>query len=94
MQTDKFIKATEPVSVELGGVTYSVKPISFKNYIKIQRDLRKSFDEAQTPESREDAYVSAITSLAEALRLPVDAVLDSDIEFINKLVECFLLQTK
>jgi hypothetical protein len=94
MNTEKFIRATEPVSVELNNVVYAVKPISFRQYIGIQRELRKSFDETQTADQREDAYIRAISTLAEALKLPVDDVLDSDTEFVNKLVEVFLLQTK
>jgi len=94
MTTERFIKATEPVSVDLNGVIYQVKPLSFKNYIAVQRELRKSFDDAQSVEAREDAYVSAIKKLAESLKLPVEDVLDADSEFVNRLVEVFLLQQK
>lgn len=94
MNTDNFIRATEPVSVELNGQVYQVKPISFRNYIAIQKELRKSFDDASTPEQREEAYVEAITKLAEALKLHVNDVMDSDTDFVNRLVEVFLLQKK
>ena len=92
--TNKFIKATEPVSVELNEKTYLVKPISFRAYIKIQQELRNSFSEEKPQDVREQAYIDAITELAVALKLPVDEVLDSDMEFINRLIEVFLLQTK
>jgi len=94
MSTERFIKATEPVKVELNGKQYSVKPLSFKNYIAIQRDLRNSFADNLTLDEKEIAYIAAIEKLATALNLPVDEVLDSDNEFITKLVDVFLLQTK
>jgi hypothetical protein len=94
MTTDKFIKATAAVSVDLNGTTYQIKPLSFKSYLLIQKELRKSFDDAQTTEDREAAYVSAIKMLAEALKLPVEDVMESDMEFINRLIEVFLLQMK
>ena len=94
MSTERFIKATEPVKVELNGKEYMVKPLSFKNYIAIQRDLRNSFADNLTIDEKETAYIAAIEKLATALNLPVDEVLDSDNEFITKLVDVFLLQTK
>jgi len=94
MSAEKFIKATEPVQVELNGTTYMVKPLSFRNYLSIQHELRKTFAEDLSVEQKEQAYVSAIEKLAAALKLPVDDVLDSDTEFVNKLIDVFLLQTK
>ena len=38
MSAEKFIKATEPVQVELNGTTYMVKPLSFRNYLSIQNE--------------------------------------------------------
>lgn len=94
MSTEKFIKATAPVSVELNDKTYSVKPLSFRDYLAIQRALRNSFADDLTVDQKEDAYVNAIRMLAEALKLPVEEVLDSDSDFINRLVDVFLLPTK
>jgi hypothetical protein len=94
MSTERFIKATEPVKVELNGKQHLVKPLSFKNYIAIQRDLRNSFADNLTLDEKETAYIAAIEKLATALNLPVDEVLDTDNEFITKLVDVFLLQTK
>lgn len=94
MSAEKFIKATEPVQVELNGTTYMVKPLSFRNYLSVQNELRKSFAEGLSIEEKEQAYIAAIEKLATALKLPVDDVLDSDTEFVNKLIDVFLLQTK
>lgn len=94
MSVERFIKATEPVKVELNGKEYFVKPLSFKNYINVQRELRKSFSNELTAEQKEDAYVAAIELLSTKLGLPVDDVMDSDNEFINKLIDVFLLGTK
>lgn len=94
MSVEKFIKATSPVSVELNGTTYSVKPLSFKDYLQIQRQLRKTFADNLTVDQKEDEYLVAITMLAEGLKLPVDDVMNADSEFVNKLIEVFLLQTK
>ena len=94
MSAEKFIKATEPVQVELNGTTYMVKPLSFRNYLLIQNELRKTFADDLSVEQKEQAYVIAIEKLAVALKLPVDDVLDSDNEFVNKLIDVFLLQTK
>ena len=94
MSAEKFIKATSPVSVELNGQTYMVKPLSFRDYLAIQRQLRKSFAEELSMEEKEDLYIKAIEQLATALKLPVDDVLNSDSEFISKLIDVFLLQTK
>jgi hypothetical protein len=94
MSAERFIKATEPIQVELNGTTYLVKPLSFKTHIKIQRELRKSFGDDLTAEQKEDAYVSAIVMLAEALNLPTENVLEADSEFISKLIDVFLLQTR
>ena len=94
MSAEKFIKATEPVQVELHGTTYMVKPLSFRNYLSIQNELRKAFAEDLSVEQREQAYINGIEKLAAALKLPVDDVLDSDTEFVNKLIDVFLLQTK
>jgi len=92
--SEKYIKATSPVSVELNGQTYMVKPLSFRDYLAIQRELRKSFADELTVEQKEEAYVHAIEQLATALKLPVEDVMNSDSEFISKLIEVFLLQTK
>ena len=92
--SEKYIKATSPVSVELNGQTYMVKPLSFRDYLAIQRELRKSFADELTVEQKEEAYIHAIEQLATALKLPVDDVMNSDSEFISKLIEVFLLQTK
>jgi len=94
MSAEKFIKATEPVQVELNGTTYMVKPLSFRSYLSIQNELRKSFAEGLSMEEKEQAYIAGIEKLATALKLPVDDVLDSDTEFVNKLIDVFLLQTK
>lgn len=94
MSAEKFIKATSPVSVELNGQTYMVKPLSFRDYLAIQRELRKSFVEDLPVDQKEELYIKAIEQLATALKLPVDDVLNSDSEFISKLIEVFLLQTK
>ena len=94
MSAERFIKATEPVKVELNGTTYSVKPLSFKNYIAIQRELRNSFADDLSVDEKETAYIAAIEKLAGALALPVEDVLNADNEFITKLVDVFLLQTK
>lgn len=94
MSAEKFIKATEPVSVELNGTTYMVKPLSFRNYLQIQKELRKSFSESLTVEQKEEAYIQAVTKLSEGLKLPVDDVMDADNEFVNTLIDVFLLQTK
>lgn len=94
MSAEKFIKATSPVSVELNGQTYLVKPLSFRDYLAIQRELRKSFAEELPVEQKEELYIKAIEQLATALKLPVDDVLNSDSEFISKLIDVFLLQTK
>jgi hypothetical protein len=71
-----------------------VKPLSFRNYLSIQNELRKAFVDDLSVEEKEQAYVIAIEKLAAALKLPVDDVLDSDNEFVNKLIDVFLLQTK
>ena len=94
MSTEKLIKATEPVKVELNGTTYSIKPLSFRNYIAIQKELRNSFADGLSIDEKETAYVAAIEKLASTLGLPVDDVLNADNEFITKLVDVFLLQTK
>lgn len=94
MSAEKYIKATSPVSVELNGQTYMVKPLSFRDYLAIQRELRKSFVDDLPVDQKEELYVKAIEQLATALKLPVDDVLNSDSEFIGKLIEVFLLQTK
>jgi len=94
MSAERFIKATEPVKVELNGTTYMVKPLSFKNYISIQRDLRNSFADNLSLDEKETAYIASIEKLATALALPVEDVLNADNEFITKLVDVFLLQTK
>lgn len=94
MSTEKFIKATEPIQVDLNGTTYLVKPLSFRNYIAIQNELRKAFADNQTAEQKEEAYVNGVKKLATYLNLPVDDVLDADTEFVNKLIDVFLLQTK
>lgn len=94
MSVEKLIKATEPVKVELNGTTYSVKPLSFRNYIAIQKELRNSFADGLSIDEKEAAYVVAIEKLAGALGLPIDDVLNADNEFITKLVDVFLLQTK
>jgi hypothetical protein len=94
MTTEKFIKATLPVTVELNDKTYIVKPLSFKDYILIQRQMRKAIDDTLPIEDKEDAYVDLIKLLAESLKLPVDDVLDADTEFVNKLIDVFLVQTK
>lgn len=94
MSAEKLIKATEPVKVELNGTTYSIKPLSFRNYIAIQKELRNSFADGLSIDEKENAYVAAIEKLAVALGLPVDDVLNADNEFITKLVDVFLLQTK
>jgi hypothetical protein len=94
MSTERFIKATEPVKVELNGKTHLVKPLSFKNHLAIQRDLRNSFADNLTVDEKEDAYIAAIEKLAIALELPAEDVLNADNEFITKLVDVFLLQTK
>jgi hypothetical protein len=94
MSEERFIKATQPIRVELNGREYLVKPLSFKTHIAIQRELRKSFADGLTAEQKEDAYVSAITMLAEALQLPTDDVLNTDSEFVSKLIDVFLLQTR
>jgi len=94
MSAERFIKATEPIKVELNGTTYMVKPLSFKDYMSITKDLRASFAEDKTVEEKEAAYIKAIESLSVALKLPLDDVLNSDNEFVNKLIEAFLLQTK
>lgn len=94
MSVERFIKATAPIEVELNGKTYSVKPLSFKNYITLQRELRKSFSDELTAEQKEDAYIKAIESLSEKLQLPANEVLECDNEFINKLIDVFLLGTK
>ena len=94
MSVERYIKATEPIKVDLNGTTYMVKPLSFRNYLAIQSELRKSFTDTLTTEEKEAAYVNGITKLAEALKLPPDDVLDSDTEFVNKLIDVFLLQTK
>lgn len=93
MSVERYIKATEPIKVDLNGTTYMVKPLSFRNYLAIQAELRKSFTDTLTTEEKEAAYVIGITKLAEGLKLPVDDVLDSDTEFVNKLIDVFLLQT-
>jgi hypothetical protein len=92
--TERFIRATEPIQVELNGTIHAVKPLSFKDYIIVQRALRKSFDEGLTTEAREDAYITAIELLAERLKLPVNDVMEQDSEFVNKLIEVFLLMNK
>lgn len=94
MSAEKFIKATSPVSVELNGQTYMVKPLSFRDYLAIQRQLRNSFAEELPVDQKEELYIKAIEQLATALKLPVDDVLNSDSEFISKLIDVFLLQTK
>jgi hypothetical protein len=94
MSAERFIKATEPVKVELNGTTYMVKPLSFKNHLSVQRELRKSFADGLTLEQKEDAYIAAIEALAVALSLPVEDVLNADNEFITRLIDVFLLQTK
>ena len=94
MSAERFIKATEPVKVELNGKEYLVKPLSFKNHLAVQRELRKSFADGLTIEQKEDAYISAIEALATALSLPVEDVLNADNEFITKLIDVFLLQTR
>lgn len=94
MSAERFIKATEPVKVELNGTTYMVKPLSFKNYIAIQRDLRNSIADHLSLDEKEAAYIAAIEKLATSLSLPVEDVLNADNEFITKLVDVFLLQTK
>lgn len=94
MTTEKFIKATTPVSVELNDKTYSVKPLSFKDYLNIQRQMRKAISDELTVEAKEEAYVELIKMLAEGLKLPSDEVLNADTEFVNKLIDVFLLQTK
>jgi hypothetical protein len=94
MSVERFIKATEPIKVELNGTTYMVKPLSFKNYIAVQRELRNSFSDGLSIDEKENAYIAAIEKLARALELPVDDVLNADNEFITKLVDVFLLQTK
>lgn len=94
MSTEKFIKATSPVSVELNDKTYSVKPLSFKDYLNIQRQMRKAISDELTVEAKEEAYVELIKMLAEGLKLPSDEVLNADTEFVNKLIDVFLLQTK
>jgi hypothetical protein len=94
MTTEKFIKATLPVSVELNDKTYSVKPLSFKDYIVIQRQMRAAVADNLTDEQKEDAYIELIKMLAEGLKLPADEVLNADTEFVNKLIDVFLLQTK
>jgi len=94
MSAERFIKATEPVKVELNGTTYMVKPLSFKNHLAVQRELRKSFADNLTLEQKEDAYVAAVEKLATALELPAEEVINCDNEFISKLIDVFLLQTK
>lgn len=94
MSAEKFIKATEPIQVELNGTTYMVKPLSFRNYLLLQGELRKAFGDHLTTEQKEAAYVNGVEKLATALKLPVEDVLNSDTEFVNKLIEVFLLQTK
>jgi hypothetical protein len=94
MNTEKYIKATSPVSVELNDKTYSVKPLSFKDYLNIQRQMRKAISDELTVEDKEEAYVELIRMLAEGLKLPPDEVLNADTEFVNKLIDVFLLQTK
>ena len=94
MTTEKFIKATAPVSVELNDKTYSVKPLSFKDYLNIQRQMRKAISDELTVDAKEEAYVELIKMLAEGLKLPSDEVLNADTEFVNKLIDVFLLQTK
>lgn len=94
MTTEKFIKATQPVTVELNDKTYVVKPLSFKDYILIQRQMRKAIDENLSMEEKEDAYVDLIKMLADSLKLPADEVLNADTEFVNKLIDVFLVQTK
>ncbi len=71
-----------------------VPSLSFKNYIAIQRDLRNSFADNLSLDEKETAYIAAIEKLAGALALPVEDVLNADNEFITKLVDVFLLQTK
>jgi hypothetical protein len=94
MSVERFIKATAEVEVELNGKVYNVKPLSFRNYILVQRELRKSFAENLTQEQKEDAYIEAIELLAKKLELPSEDVLNSDNEFINKLIDVFLLAAK
>jgi hypothetical protein len=94
MSVERFIKSSEPIRVELNGKEYLVKPLSFKNYISIQRQLRKSFAEDLNTEQKEDAYLESVTKLCEALNLPTDEVLDCDNEFVTRLVDVFLLGMK
>jgi hypothetical protein len=94
MSTERFIKATEPIKVEVNGKEYMVKPLSFKNHLTIQRELRKSFADDLTLEQKEDAYILAVEKLATALGLPADEVVNCDNEFISKLIDVFLLQTR
>lgn len=94
MTTEKFIKATSPVSVELNDKTYSVKPLSFKDYLNIQRQMRKAISDELTVEAKEEAYIELIRMLADGLKLPSEEVLNADTEFVNKLIDVFLLQTK
>jgi len=94
MSAERFIKATEPIKVELNGKQYLVKPLSFKNHLAIQRELRKSFNDSLTLEEKEDAYIAAVEKLATALELPAEEVINCDNEFISKLIDVFLLQTK
>ena len=94
MSTERFIKATATVSVELNDKTYSVKPLSFKDYLAIQRQMRKTIADDLTVDQKEDEYIQLITMLANSLKLPSDEVLNADTEFVNKLIDVFLLQTK
>ena len=94
MSEERFIRATQPIKIELNGKEYLVKPLSFKTHIAIQRELRKSFVEGLTIEQKEDAYIAAIEKLSVALELPTEDVLGADSEFISKLIDVFLLQTR
>lgn len=94
MSEERFIRATQPIKIELNGKEYSVKPLSFKTHIELQRELRKSFAEGLTIEQKEDAYIKAIEKLSVALQIPTDEILDADSEFIAKIIDVFLLQTR
>lgn len=94
MSAEKFIKATAPISVELGDQTYMVKPLSFRDYLAVQKKLRESFSAELTVEQKEEAYIDAIKLLAKGLKLPEDSILDADTDLINELIERFLLQKK